>query len=522
EGSGEGRGSGALRRLALVTTVATLGLMLLGGYVKATNAGLACPDWPRCFGTWYPFGAAAPNGYQGYSVAQVATEWTHRFVASVVGPMILATCVLAWMQRPRDRRAVVASTAALLILPVQIVMGGVTVTSGLEPLVVVAHLGFAILIFGGLVATTLFAWWPRQRGLGRQTGVPTPSTTGGVASGAGVSGASTGMAYLHTATAVAVSSAGTVFQPRGTVAPMAPLRTGGMAFASLGATWSDYVTLVKPGILFLLLVEAGAGLLVAPGPLTWTVALAVLVGGAMSASAASAFNHVLERDRDRKMTRTSQRPVASERIRVRDALVFASVLAVGSVLVMGLGANWLAAGLAFAGLLFYVLVYTMWLKPRTPQNIVIGGAAGCFPALAGWAAVTGDLGVPALLLGALVFLWTPPHFWALAIVYKEDYANAGFPMHPVVHGERSTKIQMLVYAVLTVLVSVLLVWPWPVLGTFYLACAVVLGGIFVWYAWATLQSDARQPARRLFWYSIVYLTALYVAMGIDVAVQGAV
>ena len=241
----------------------------------------------------------------------------------------------------------------------------------------------------------------------------------------------------------------------------------------------------------------------------------LLLGGGMSAGAASAFNHVLERDADAAMARTKQRPLPSHRVGERKAFAFACVLALASFALLTLTVNLLAAALALGGLFFYVAVYTLWLKPTTPQNIVIGGAAGAFPALAGWAAVTGTVELPAVLLGALIFLWTPPHFWALALVYKDDYARGGFPMMPVVRGEEHTRKEIWWYTLALVGASVLFVWPLGVLGDLYLAAALVLGGLFAWKAWRLLRAPSAEVARGVFKYSIWYLMALIAAIAVD-------
>jgi protoheme IX farnesyltransferase len=259
-----------------------------------------------------------------------------------------------------------------------------------------------------------------------------------------------------------------------------------------------------------------AGLLLAAGPrLEPFTAAMLLVGGGMSAGAASAFNHLLERDADSVMARTRKRPLPSQRVSEAHAFAFAATLALGAFALLTLTVNLLTAALALGGLLFYVAVYTLWLKPTTPQNIVIGGAAGCFPALAGWAAVTGSLDYPAVVLAALVFLWTPPHFWALALLYKEDYAKGGFPMMPVVRGEAHTRTEIWWYTVIMVGASLLFVWPLGVLGQAYLAAALVLGGLFLARSWKLLREPSAQRARGVFSYSIYYLMALFAAIGLD-------
>jgi heme o synthase len=282
----------------------------------------------------------------------------------------------------------------------------------------------------------------------------------------------------------------------------------------------DYVALTKPRIMLLLLITAAAGAFAAAGgvPPTGTL-VGVLAGGALASGGASTLNHVLDRDLDRRMRRTSDRPVASDRVSVRAAAAFGLTLSVLSFVVLAASTNLLAALLALAGNIFYVAVYTRWLKRSTPQNIVIGGAAGAVPPLVGWAAVSGGLGLPALWLFAIVFLWTPPHFWALALLLKDDYAAAGIPMLPVVHGERATARQIFGYAVV---LSVLTMLPmgWRIFGLVYGLSAVSLDVWFLFLAWRLLRDPSRARARALFHFSLVYLAALFVAVAAGAFVRG--
>jgi protoheme IX farnesyltransferase len=286
--------------------------------------------------------------------------------------------------------------------------------------------------------------------------------------------------------------------------------------ARLQKRLGPWVELIKPGILFLLVLCGAAAMFLAGTPSARLVVV-TLFGGALAASSAAAFNNFFDRERDAQMKRTAKRSVPSGRITPTLALAFALVLAVASFLVLWREVNLLTAALALAGVAFYVY-YTIWLKPTTAQNIVIGGAAGAAPALVGWAAVTGNLGVPALLLGFIIFAWTPPHFWALALVYKKDYEQAAVPMHPVVHGEDATRKQILVYAVLTVLATLAFV-PLKVLGLVYGAIALVLGAWFVYLAAKLLVTKDNRTAYKLFGYSIVYLALLFGAMVADRVIQ---
>ena len=285
-------------------------------------------------------------------------------------------------------------------------------------------------------------------------------------------------------------------------------------------SWRDYVTLTKPRIMVLLLVTGAGGMIVGAGGLPSAgLALAALGGLALACGGASALNHVLDSDIDTRMRRTAGRPVAAGRVAPERALEFGLTLSAFSFVVLTSFVNVLAALLALAGNLFYVLVYTRWLKRSTPQNIVIGGAAGAVPPLVGWAAATGNLTVPALFLFLVVFFWTPPHFWALALLIRRDYAEAGVPMLPVVRGERETARAIVRYSVVLVAITLLPV-VWRTLGAVYLGAAVALGLAFLWLAFALARETTPARARRLFNYSLAYLALLFVAMAIDPMVLG--
>ena len=283
-----------------------------------------------------------------------------------------------------------------------------------------------------------------------------------------------------------------------------------------GGLWRDYVTLTKPRIMSLLLITGLCAMFAGAGgaPSAWLVVV-TMAGLALACGGASALNHVLDQDIDRLMgKRTRARPLAAGRMPPSRALEFGLTLSAFSFVLLASLVNVLTAGLALVGNLLYVLVYTRWLKRTTPQNIVIGGAAGAVPPLVGWAAATGDLALPALWLFLIVFFWTPPHFWALALLIRRDYEAARIPMLPVVRGERETARQILIYA--AVLVGVTVVpFVWGPLGLVYLAAALVLGAAFFWLALALWRQRTPQRAAVLFHFSLVYLAALFVAMAVD-------
>jgi protoheme IX farnesyltransferase len=284
---------------------------------------------------------------------------------------------------------------------------------------------------------------------------------------------------------------------------------------SLAAVATDYVALTKPRIIGLLLVTTVATMFVAdpagPGLATilWTV-----LGGYLAAGGAGAINHYLERERDARMDRTCARPIVSGRINPRNGLWFGAVLVAAASIVLALGVNDLAAVLALTGFLGYTVVYTLWLKPRTPQNIVIGGAAGAVPPLVGWAAATGSLNWEALYPFTIVFLWTPPHFWALALLIRDDYARAEIPMLPVARGEAVTRRQILVYTVALVAFTVL---PYltGLFGVAYLLAALVLGAGFLVLAARLRLSPSRRAAVMVHLASLAYLALLFAAMAVD-------
>jgi heme o synthase len=281
---------------------------------------------------------------------------------------------------------------------------------------------------------------------------------------------------------------------------------------------ADYVTLTKPRVQLLLLLTTVTTMYVAGDPSLSLVALTVL-GGSLSAGGAAAVNHWYDRDIDVQMARTATRPVPSGRVSPRAALVYGLVLGALSFALLAAAVNLLSAFLALAGFLGYVLVYTVWLKRTTPQNIVIGGAAGAVPPLVGWSAVTGGLDPAALYLFAIVFYWTPPHFWALSLLMKDEYARVGVPMMPVVHGEAETRRQIVLYTGLLVVLTMLPV-VFGFFGAIYAVAAVVLGGAFLALSVRLQRLADRRSALRTYLYSLAYLALLFCAMVVDARVLG--
>ena len=288
---------------------------------------------------------------------------------------------------------------------------------------------------------------------------------------------------------------------------------------SLRRTVTAYVALTKPRVIELLLVTTAPVMILAQGglPSIWLV-LATLLGGSLAAGSANAFNMVIDRDIDRLMNRTKNRPLVTGELTARQATVFATVIGVGSIVWLWATTNLLAASLAFAAIVFYVVIYTLVLKRRTEQNIIWGGIAGCFPVLIGWSAVTGSLDWAPIILFLVVFLWTPPHYWPLSMRYRDDYAEASVPMLAVVRGRTVVGVQVVLYAWATVAMSLLLT-PVAPMGALYTAVAVLAGGWFIveshrLYGRAARGLDDVSPMK-VFHASITYLTLVFVAVGVD-------
>ena len=386
-----------------------------------------------------------------------AIQVAHRALAVAVAALVIWTAVVVRRHTQSRLPRTLAAVAVGLVI-VQVALGAANVWSRLSALFVVPHLAVGAALFATCFWLLLAAM--------REPAV--------------------------------------VHVPTGTAAP------------SGGSTLRAYVALTKPRIIELLLVTTIPTMVLAQRgiPSLWLMA-AVITGGTLAAGGANAINQYVDRDIDDVMRRTRHRPLPRHAVEPRNALIFGVVLSVVSFAWLVLTVNLLSALLAASAIGFYVFVYTLWLKRSTPQNIVIGGAAGCVPVLVAWAAVTGTIGVPALVLFAIVFYWTPPHFWALALRFKGDYAAANVPMMPVVRGDAETARQIVIYTLLLFAVSLLL-FPTAGMGLIYLVAAITLGAAFVWYALRVLRdaSDGK-AAIGLFRYSISYLTLLFAAVAVD-------
>jgi heme o synthase len=588
----------SFRRLAVVTIAATFVLIAVGGLVRATDSGLGCPDWPRCFGRLVP-----PAELHAW------IEHSHRLVASVVVVLVAALVVAAW-RTGQERVVRRAAVAALVLVLAQAMIGALVVWWKLRADSVTLHLATALALVGLLIFIDFRArHGPVRRG-GRDRGFVRLVAAGAgllylqMLVGSTVTGHQAGLAYplavlwpdlgpsvariqlAHRALAVVVGAlvvatwvvarrtqrahpgvtrlagyaAGLVAVQVGlgmanvanrlsalTVVPH--LTVGALLWGTMvalllhadrfaGAAERDpaeptpapartarqsaraYFLLTKPRIIELLLVTTVPTMFIAARgvPSPWLMA-ATLFGGTLSAASANVLNCYLDRDIDALMRRTARRPLPAHRVDPADALRFGLVLGVAGFVWLWTCVNLLSAALATAAILFYVFVYTIGLKRRSTQNIVIGGAAGAVPVLVGWAAVTGRIDLPALVLFAIIFYWTPPHFWALSLRFKDDYAAAGVPMLPVVRGARETSTQILYYTVLLVAVTLLL-GPAGGMGALYLAAAVALGGAFIWRALELRRDLSGRRAIRLFSFSNAYLALLFCAMALDAVVRG--
>ena len=437
----------------LVLATAALGfvVILFGAQVANFDAGLLCLGFPLCNGSVLP-----PEG------ELAVLHWTHRALAFA----FLLTAAVLVMRLPRSGAA---ETAALRRWAA-VVLGATLVQ------VAVASAMILHLLPTGLRALHLLV-------------------------GAVIWAALVGMAFYSgrmPAVAVAAPETG------------APPARGGPSLAA------DLVTLTKPRIISLLLLTTVAPMFITPAGLpSPLLVLWVVIGGYLMAGGANAINMWFDRDIDTRMTRTRLRPIPAGRISPAAGLAFGLALAAAAFAVFWILVNPLSAWLALAGLLFYVFIYTVWLKRSSPQNIVIGGAAGAFPPLVGWAAVTGGLDLAAVYLFAIVFYWTPPHFWALALVKQADYARAGVPMMPVVRGEARTKYEMLVYTLILLPLTILPSF-FGALGPFYGVAAALLGARLLWHCVRVLREQPVTPvAWGMYRYSLLYLALLFVAMGID-------
>jgi protoheme IX farnesyltransferase len=608
-----------IRRIAWVAVGFTYFLIVLGGTVRATDAGLSCPDWPLCYGQVF-----ANVDYRTF------LEQFHRYVAgSAVSILIVALAVAAWIWARHERRILILALFALVLLAIQVVLGGLTVLWKLPPEIVTAHLGTALAILAVVITIAVMAGNAKPakehpdktRRFAQLAVINALLVYGLMLSGSYVVGSGATLAcsgwplctaqpwaivnrladinVLHRIIATFVGLvliwtlisairrykvapgqawiaviAGVLFVVQaivgglivllekpafvaglhlalatavwGLLVVLAAMATNQLRVASLAShldgdgdaegeqegsesshteskkevgrirqTLSSYVDLMKPHVTVLLLGTTAAAMAIAyQGLPPLGLVLATLLGGAMAAGSANCINCYIDRDIDQIMGRTQRRSLPSGKVQPTQALIFGIVLGVGAFVVLTAFVNLLSASLASSAILFYVFVYTLGLKRTSAQNIVIGGAAGAVPVLVGWAAVTNTITLPAIWLFAIIFYWTPPHFWALSLLIQKDYEKAHIPMLPVVMGENETRRQIFCYSLLLLAVTLVL-FGMRAMGYLYLVAAVVLGGILVYMAIRLLQEKTKSRAKTLFWYSNCYLAMIFAAMVVD-------
>ncbi len=471
-------GRGSSQRFTLLAAFGALSvfaLLLFGSQVTATSQWYVFPDWPLMNGSLLPPLTDA-----------TAAHVLHRWVAIVVGLIVAAAAVAAWRTQRENRTIVRLALVAAVLFPIQAVIGGLQVLTDLAGWTQTLHVALGAVIWAamaGLVATSYYT--------ARISPAP---------------GDRTG------ATGDRIGEDGVVGEQR-----------------TRSDTIRAYIALTKPRIIELLLVTTVPAMVLAtravPGiqfPHWAWLTVWTLIGGTLAAGSANAINCYLDRDIDELMVRTRRRPLPAHQVDPERAVVFGLVLGLVSFVVLAWFVNLLSAFLALLAIAFYVVIYTIVMKRSSSQNIVIGGAAGALPPVIGWAAVTGNVGVPALLLFALVFYWTPPHFWALSLRIRKDYAAAGVPMLPVVRGIPETTRQIALYTILMVAISLVL-WAVARMGWIYLIAAVVLGAMFLRQAYRLWRQGSSEEAStagaiRLYKYSISYLTLLFAAIALDAVV----
>jgi heme o synthase len=486
-------GPGASQRftlLAALAAIATYVLLLFGANVSATpGAPGAFGDWPLMNGSIAPTLSPAPEAV--LAIWQV--QALHRYVAAIVGIIVWATALVAWRTQ-RGRPDVYRLAAWLGILfTAQVIVGGILVLSVQSRLALVAHVAVGAVVWTLAAALAVTSYYD-ARTAGLAVGAGAAEGAGGASGGGGGAGSSTEAPKPSTRDAI-----------------------------------RSYIALTKPRIIELLLITTVPAMVLAtrnlPGmtPPEWfRLVFWTLVCGTLAAGSANAINQYLDRDIDQLMSRTRRRPLPAHEVAPENAVVFGIVLGVISIALMAWFVNLVAAFLTLLAIAFYVVVYTIMLKRTTPQNIVIGGAAGALPPVIGWAAVTGRVEIPAIVLFLLVFYWTPPHFWALALRIRKDYEAARVPMLPVVKGVPETTRQIAIYTIVLVAISIAF-YVIAGMGLVYLVAAVGLGAVFLWRAYRLWRQGASPEGSlsqsiRLYKYSISYLTLLFAAVMVDALV----
>jgi protoheme IX farnesyltransferase len=591
----------SLRYLALAAAISIFLLIVLGGIVRITGSGGACPDWPTCFGLWTP-----PVG------ESAALDYLHRVATILVAPLVISLALVAGFRSrpiPWIRRPVLV---AVVILVLQIILGGLVATHsiGARPWLSAVHLGLSLLLQALVLITAVVAFYqhaqarPQPKLAFRSPfarlslftlialfallvsgSIVAATQSNSLCSAWPLCGAgffpSDALGWLHVAHRLLVAGTGLLmaglflqaWRTQRTQAPVLVATTAafvlfvsqallgirmvqgfpayliGLHEATAAGVWAalvvqvaavgmsarsaqdeiaeartligrkglllDLLMLTKPVVVALLLVTTFAGMVI--GARQWpsfSTAFWTLLGGFLAAGGSGAINQYIDRADDEKMQRTQKRPIPAGRLTPAEGLAFGVGIALGSFFLLVAFVNFIAALLSLAGIIYYVLIYSIFLKKTTVQNIVIGGGAGAIPPLVGWAAATGGLNIPSLFLFAVIFMWTPPHFWALSIVRRNDYARAGVPMLPVVRGEAETRWQIFLYTV--ELVALTLVLPvFGLGGAVYWIGAALLGLWLLWAAWKVWKGSGNKVAWKMYRYSSMYLAFLFVLLMMD-------
>ncbi|MFB6153318.1 MAG: heme o synthase [Halodesulfurarchaeum sp.] len=480
----------ATTHFTLLLAASTIGvylMVLVGTTTSLLDAGSACASWPTCNGGLLPAGEAT-----------AVLAWGHRLVGLVVGLVLIATVFASVWEG--DRRIRMGVAVAAFLYPIQTGLGAWMALFGVSRAASAIHLVVAMTIFSGLLVALLWRLeaehvepGPRQLAPSQETKAVSKSAVEGVPSDDGE-----GPLSVRDGQEIGAGAEG-----------------GSRTSPSIGTRLRAYLTLTKPRLWWLLALVAVAAMALAAGPTLhiWTV-VATVTGGVLAIGASGTFNNILETDRDRRMERTKDRPLVEGTISIRRAIAFGALLTVASWAVFAVFVNVLAAALGMLAILFYSVIYTLLLKPHTDQNIVIGGAVGAFPALIGWAAVEHTIELPAIVLGTIVFLWTPAHFYNLALAYREDYARAGFPMLPVSRGAATTRRHILLYLGATMVATVFLGTS-QALGWTYAGAVLVVGGVFLWTVIQQYRVRTDDAALRTFHAVNAYLGVLLLAVVID-------
>jgi protoheme IX farnesyltransferase len=458
-------------RFLLIAGVAVILLLITGAIVVGTGTGLACLDWPLCQGEIFP-----ANAHLG-----IIIQLIHRFTVTTVGVILAAVVLLTRRRYPEHRLMVVWSTSLGILFLLQVSLGGLNVLMRLPPSINALHLTIASSIWGSLVILATIFYF-------------------------------TGKSILP------AEENNEEKKKEETENSLLTVRSSGLAAQSGLAARKKagvYFKLTKPWVMALLLTTTmGAMFIAAKGLPSTSLMLYTLLGGALATGGASTLNSYVDNDIDRLMSRTSRRPTVTGLVTPQETLFFGLALSTLSLLVFAIFVNPLSAALSTLGILYYVFFYTLYLKRATIHNIIIGGAAGAIPPLVGWAAVTGALDLSAFYLFALIFFWTPPHTWALALLVKKDYAHVHVPMLPVVVGEKETAYRIFLYTTLLITLT-LLPFTFKMMGMVYLIAAVVLGAPFLYLAWKLWRNYRQSTSKRLYKFSQTYLALLFLVMVLD-------